>query len=40
MSGRLMADPATAVLIHGAFHGPWCWERVTSLRTLPRQAVN
>jgi pimeloyl-ACP methyl ester carboxylesterase len=21
--------PATVVLVHGAWHGPWCWERVT-----------
>jgi hypothetical protein len=26
-----MAEPATVVLVHGAFHGPWCWEKVTSL---------
>jgi pimeloyl-ACP methyl ester carboxylesterase len=23
--------PATVVLVHGAWHGAWCWERVTSL---------
>ena len=23
--------PATVVLVHGAWHGPWCWERVTAL---------
>ncbi len=22
---------ATFVLVHGAFHGPWCWDRVTPL---------
>ncbi|MGE3856691.1 MAG: alpha/beta hydrolase [Dehalococcoidia bacterium] len=27
------ARPATVVLVHGAWHGPWCWERVTSLLT-------
>lgn len=26
-----MADPATVVLVHGAWHGPWCWDRVTPL---------
>jgi pimeloyl-ACP methyl ester carboxylesterase len=28
---------ATVVLVHGAWHGPWCWERVTPL--LDRQGV-
>ncbi|MFM8305316.1 MAG: alpha/beta fold hydrolase [Actinomycetota bacterium] len=23
-----MAEPATVVLVHGAFHGAWCWDRV------------
>ncbi len=23
--------PAPVVLVHGAWHGPWCWERVTPL---------
>lgn len=23
-----MSDPATVLLVHGAWHGPWCWERV------------
>jgi pimeloyl-ACP methyl ester carboxylesterase len=23
--------PATVVLVHGAWHGGWCWERVTDL---------
>ena len=27
--GRLSA-PATIVLVHGAWHGAWCWERVVS----------
>ncbi len=22
--------PATAVLIHGAWHGPWCWDKVVT----------
>lgn len=26
-----MPDAATVVLVHGAWHGPWCWERVTPL---------
>lgn len=25
------ATGRTVVLVHGAFHGPWCWERVTPL---------
>jgi len=25
------SKPATVVLVHGAWHGPWCWERVTAL---------
>jgi pimeloyl-ACP methyl ester carboxylesterase len=24
-------SPATLVLVHGAWHGPWCWDRVTPL---------
>jgi pimeloyl-ACP methyl ester carboxylesterase len=24
-------EAATAVLVHGAWHGPWCWKRVTPL---------
>jgi len=38
-----MADPATVVLVHGAFHGPWCWEKVTSLlhaRDVPTALVD
>ncbi len=23
--------PATVVLVHGAFHGAWCWDRVVPL---------
>ncbi|MEY2883353.1 MAG: hypothetical protein RL490_1077, partial [Pseudomonadota bacterium] len=23
--------PATIMLVHGACHGPWCWDRVTPL---------
>jgi pimeloyl-ACP methyl ester carboxylesterase len=26
-----MDDAATVVLVHGAWHGAWCWEKVTSL---------
>jgi len=22
--------PATVVLVHGAWHGPWCWDKVTA----------
>jgi pimeloyl-ACP methyl ester carboxylesterase len=25
------ATPSPVVLVHGAWHGPWCWERVTPL---------
>jgi pimeloyl-ACP methyl ester carboxylesterase len=25
---RAMADPATVVLVHGAWHGAWCWDEV------------
>jgi pimeloyl-ACP methyl ester carboxylesterase len=38
-----MAGPATVVLVHGAFHGPWCWEKVTSLlqaRDVPTALVD
>jgi pimeloyl-ACP methyl ester carboxylesterase len=31
------ASPATVVLVHGAWHGAWCWERVT--RELAAQGV-
>jgi pimeloyl-ACP methyl ester carboxylesterase len=24
-----MADDPTVVLVHGAWHGAWCWEKVT-----------
>jgi len=27
------AKPATFVLVHGAWHGGWCWKRVTSILT-------
>lgn len=27
-SGRTLSDGATFVLVHGAFHGGWCWTRV------------
>ena len=26
-----VADPATLILIHGAWHGAWCWQRLTPL---------
>ncbi len=26
-----MADPTTVVLVHGAWHGAWCWEKVVPL---------
>jgi pimeloyl-ACP methyl ester carboxylesterase len=26
-----MADAATVVLVHGAWHGAWCWEKVVTL---------
>ncbi len=26
-----MAERATAILVHGAWHGAWCWERVVPL---------
>jgi len=25
-----MADPATVVLVHGAWHGAWCWDEVAA----------
>jgi pimeloyl-ACP methyl ester carboxylesterase len=25
-----MADPATVVLVHGAWHGAWCWDAVAA----------
>ncbi|TAJ20564.1 MAG: alpha/beta fold hydrolase [Dehalococcoidia bacterium] len=33
----------TTILVHGAFHGPWCWDRVTPLleaRGVPYRAVD
>ncbi|HEV3226489.1 MAG TPA: alpha/beta hydrolase [Acidimicrobiales bacterium] len=26
-----MADPTTVVLVHGAWHGAWCWDKVVAL---------
>ena len=26
-----MSEPATVVLVHGAWHGAWCWEKVVPL---------
>jgi len=25
-----MADPATVALVHGAWHGAWCWDKVVA----------
>lgn len=30
-AGGRPAAPATAVLVHGSWHGPWCWEKVQAL---------
>ena len=34
LAGPALAQPAAAgrtyVLVHGAFHGGWCWQRVAS----------
>lgn len=27
----MTASPATAILVHGSWHGPWCWEQVAAL---------
>jgi hypothetical protein len=27
----IMIDPATFVLVHGAWFGGWCWKKVTRL---------
>jgi len=32
-----MADPKTVVLVHGAWHGAWCWDKVVAL--LDEQGV-
>ena len=32
-----MSDPATLVLVHGSWHGPWAWEQVVPL--LAQQGV-
>ncbi len=35
--------PATVVLVHGAWHGPWCWDKVTAgldARGVPNVAVD
>lgn len=37
------ATPATVVLVHGAFHGAWCWDRVVPLlasRGVPAVAID
>ena len=33
-----MTDAATVVLVHGAWHGPWCWEKVVPL--IEKQGVS
>lgn len=33
----MSSEPATLVLVHGAWHGRWCWERLTPL--LERRGV-
>ncbi|MBK9180597.1 MAG: alpha/beta hydrolase [Acidimicrobiales bacterium] len=38
-----MSDPATVVLVHGAWHGAWCWERLVDElagRGVPSIAVD
>ena len=40
---RGVSDDATVVLVHGAWHGAWCWERVVALldeRQVPSIAVD
>jgi pimeloyl-ACP methyl ester carboxylesterase len=37
-SGRA-AKPATFVLVHGAWHGGWCWQRVADRLTTQRHRV-
>jgi pimeloyl-ACP methyl ester carboxylesterase len=47
-SGRASADatsqagrqPATYLLLHGAWHGAWCWQRVTPLLQQAGHAVH
>ncbi len=38
-SARAAADPRTYVLIHGAWHGGWCWRRVTDRLTAQGHRV-
>jgi pimeloyl-ACP methyl ester carboxylesterase len=35
-----MADPATLVLVHGAWHGAWCWEQLTPFLRMPYVALD
>ena len=37
LSGSLPSPRATLVLVHGAWHGPWCWQRL--LPQLARQGL-
>jgi len=30
MTMTTSTKPATVVLVHGAWHGPWCWDKVTA----------
>jgi pimeloyl-ACP methyl ester carboxylesterase len=37
-----VADPSTVVLVHGAWHGAWCWDKVVALLSaagVPASAV-
>ena len=41
--GTLSATPATVVLVHGAWHGPWCFDKVVAgleARGVPALAVD
>ena len=31
MGAPMPDNPSPVVLVHGAWHGPWCWDRVTPL---------
>jgi pimeloyl-ACP methyl ester carboxylesterase len=37
--GNRMAAPTTFVLVHGAWHGGWCWRRVSDLLTAKGHRV-
>jgi pimeloyl-ACP methyl ester carboxylesterase len=39
----ILTTPATVVLVHGAWHGAWCWQKVVSLlddAAVPHVAVD